>query len=89
MGIRYICNAKPEYLILAASDVSFAGDSNQKSTQSFLIKLFGGPIVSDLGHTLEYVTTCGPHICIHIELSVGDAEAGTILCSHRTIRSGF
>ncbi|KAI1005008.1 hypothetical protein K3495_g3204 [Podosphaera aphanis] len=44
VGIRYSSNVQPEDLTVAVNDASFADDSTRKSTQDFLIKLFGGPI---------------------------------------------
>ena len=45
MGIQYSGKIDQEKLMIAASDASFADDITRRSTQGFLIKLFGGPIV--------------------------------------------
>ncbi|POS86971.1 hypothetical protein EPUL_001117 [Erysiphe pulchra] len=59
VGIRYSGNVQPEDLMVAASDASFSDDSTRKSTQGFLIKLFGGQIVwqSTLQRTIVLSTT--------------------------------
>ena len=45
--------------MIATSDASFADDITRRSTQGFLIKLFGGPIVwqSTLQRTIVLSTT--------------------------------
>ena len=59
LGIRYNGSTKLEETIIAASDASFADDETRRSTQGYLIKPFGGPVVwqSNLQRSIVISTT--------------------------------